>query len=50
MAPGPQVDAGDTAIFALQERSMNDYASILRDDLGNTCMGCGFDKSCSYIP
>ena len=36
--------------LSLQPRWSDGYANIMRDNLGNTYMGCGFDKSCSYLP
>lgn len=36
--------------LSLQPRWSDGEAYIMRDNLGNTYMGCGFDKSCSYIP
>ena len=39
-----------TEDLSLQPRRADGDAYIMRDDLGNTYMGCGFDKSCNYIP
>ncbi len=36
--------------LSLQPRWSNGDAYIMRDNLGNTYMGCGYDKSCSYLP
>jgi hypothetical protein len=36
--------------LSLQPRWSDGSAYIMRDNLGNTYMGCGFDKSCSYLP
>jgi hypothetical protein len=36
--------------LSLQPRWADGSAYIMRDNLGNTYMGCGFDKACSYIP
>jgi len=37
--------------LSLQPRRVPDTeAYIMRDNLGNTYMGCGFDAACSYVP
>lgn len=37
--------------LSLQPRRVADTeAFIMRDNLGNTYMGCGFDAACSYVP
>lgn len=36
--------------LSLQPRWADGSAYIMRDNLGNTYMGCGFDASCSYTP
>ena len=37
--------------LSLQPRRVPDTeAYIMRDNLGNTYMGCGFDAACSYLP
>jgi len=37
--------------LSLQPRRVADTeAFIMRDNLGNTYMGCGFDAACSYLP
>jgi hypothetical protein len=36
--------------LSLQPRRADGEAYIMRDNLGNTYMGCGFDAACSYVP
>ena len=36
--------------LSLQPRRADGSAYIMRDNLGNTYMGCGFDAACSYVP
>jgi hypothetical protein len=39
-----------TQDLSLQPRRASGYAYIMRDDLGNTYEGCGFDKTANYVP
>lgn len=36
--------------LSLEPRRASGEAYIMRDNLGNTYMGCGFDAACSYLP
>lgn len=36
--------------LSLQPRWAKGAAYIMRDNLGNTYMGCGFDAACSFVP
>jgi hypothetical protein len=36
--------------LSLQPRRADGYAYIMRDNLGNTYQGCGYDAACSYLP